>query len=228
MRKLNAAALFLLGILFLASCQKEIDFTDGSGGGNGNGGNVSNKDSSFCPTTPGTWWKYKDSASGALATQTLLNSTKIMNGNTYRAVTVNGGSDTGWYGSPRPNYYLAQKGVDPGSGASFDMIFHYLNDTAAIGHSWEYIAGHGNGAAALMKTTIVEKGLTMTVAGKSYKNVSHTTMQLSYDIMGMIIEMAQYDFYVAKGVGIIRIRTNIDALGTTLQACNDLVDHSIK
>ena len=234
MRKRNGVSLLLLAAFFVTGCQKEIDFTDGAGagsgtgGGSGNGGGGSTSGASFCPTTPGTWWKYKDSVSGAISTQTIQNTTKTKNGILYSAVTVSGRSDTGWYASPRPGYYLSQAGTDPGTGASYDATFHYLNDTAAVGYSWEYVEGQGNGFAADMKTTIVEKGLTMTVGGKSYKEVTHTTMELSYDLGFMVLDAALYDFYVAKGVGIIKIRTNIDALGTTLQTCSDLVDHSIK
>jgi hypothetical protein len=232
MSKRNGVSLLLLVTLFVAGCQKEIDFTDrngsgsGTGGGGNGGGNVSG--GSFCPTTVGTWWKYKDSTSGAITTQTIQNTTQTRNGILYKAVTVSGRSDTGWYASPRPGYYLAQAGTDPGTGASYDMVFHYLNDTAAIGYSWEYVAGQGNGFAADMKTTIVEKGLTMTVGGKTYKDVTHTTMHLSYDLGIIVLDAAVYDFYVARGAGIIKIRTNIDALGTTLQTCSDLIDHSIK
>ncbi len=224
---LNRLCLLALSVLVFASCQKEVDFTDtnGGGGGNGGGGPVSN--SSFVPSTAGSWWKYKDSTTGRLATQTATSVTRMINGYLHRAIVLDTQADTGWTAAAQPNYFILQKGVSP-AGSVYDLNFHYLNDTAAVGHSWKYDAGHGNGLTAFVETTIVGKGLTMTVGGKTYTNVSHTSLRLSYDVGGVIIEMADYDFYIARGVGIIKSRTYINALGTTLEACSDLVEHLIK
>ncbi|HEX6914374.1 MAG TPA: hypothetical protein VF145_03995, partial [Chitinophagaceae bacterium] len=136
--------------------------------------------------------------------------------------------DTGWAASPVPNYYMAAKGNSPNSGAPYDILFHFLNDTASVGYNWQYVAGQGNGFTAHIKTTIIEKGITMTVAGKSYSNVIHTRLELIYDVFGTMTPSGSYDYFIAKGVGIIKIRSDIGMFGMTFQACSDLVDYSIK
>jgi len=217
----------LMGMLSIAlfSCQKELDpniITDPVGNG-GNGGN-----GSYQPLTPGSWWKYKDSATGNTYTNTIINTTKTINNTVFRGVVSTlTQSDTGYQAAPSPNYFLTQKGISP-QGAPFDFLFHYLNDTASVGYNWSYVAGTGNGFTAYHKTTIVERGITVTIAGKTYNNVIHTKLDWSYDIMGTIFDLSDYDFYIAKNVGVIRIRTVINGFGTFIQDCKDLVEYHIQ
>jgi hypothetical protein len=137
-------------------------------------------------------------------------------------------TDTGWMASPQPNYYLYAKGVSPNTGASYDILFHYLNDTASVGNSWQYTAGQGNGFTAYIQTTIIEHNLTMTVAGKSYNNVIHTRLVWTYDIFGTSLDAMMYDYFTAKGVGIIKVRSEGLTLISGFKACSDLIDYSIK
>ncbi|HZH64569.1 MAG TPA: hypothetical protein VEY10_06710 [Flavisolibacter sp.] len=231
MRMLASSCLALFALLFLISCQKEADFTDPAQGGTGNGGNGTNPATSYYPLTKGSWWKYKDSLTGTTTSGTATNVTKSINGITYTAVVATGGSqiDTSWIASPQPNYYITVHGNSPNTGAGFNIVFHYLNDTAAVGHNWEYNAGQGNGFTAIVKTTIVERNLSMTVTGKHFKNVIHTRLDLKYDMLGFIMEAGTYDYFIAKGVGIIKVRTQLLNFGVpVLQSCADLTDHSIK
>lgn len=153
-----------------------------------------------------------------------------MKGVLYTAlVTVmNTQSDTSLAASPHPNYYLTAKGVSP-SGGSYDLLFHYLNDTASIGYHWQYNAGNGSGFAALIKTTIVAKNLTMTVAGKTYSNVIQTRLDRTYDLLGSPMDMGNYNYFIAKGVGIIKVRSDLNMMGVPIiQTSSDLIDYSIK
>ena len=221
MNKMRLAAVALLALLFV-SCQQEVDpdlITN-----TGNNGNTAD---SYQPLTVSSFWKYKDSASGAFSTMTVTTANKSIDGRTYAGVlatNTGGQSDSVWMASPKPNYYYLAKGFSPNTGAPYDLLFHYLNDTAAVGYNWNYAAGHGNGFAADVTTTIVEKGLTVTIAGKTYTNVIHTNLELAYDITGPI---GFYDFYIAKGVGIIRIRAELDTFGFIYTSCSDLVDYDI-
>ncbi len=70
--------------------------------------------------------------------------------------------------------------------------------------------------------------MTMTVAGKSYSNIIQSRLILSYNILGMEMEAATYDYYTAKGVGVIRVRTTIDNNGLSFNGCTDLIDYNIK
>jgi len=82
---------------------------------------------------------------------------------------------------------------------------------------------------AIVKTTIVERNLSMTVTGKHFKNVIHTRLDLKYDMLGFIMEAGTYDYFIAKGVGIIKVRTQLLNFGVpVLQSCADLTDHLIK
>jgi hypothetical protein len=211
-----------LGLIILTqfSCQKEIDseiISDPINPGTGNAGN-------YQPLTPGTWWKYLDTASGNFIIMTALNSTKTINNVVFRAFKSNlSQTDTAYYASPAPNYYLYQKGVSPNTGAPYDLIFNFLNDTASVGYSWTYNAGSGNGFTAIHTVTIIEKGLTLNVQGHSYPDVIHTRLDFAYDL-GTIMNLGIYNFYTAKGVGIVRVRAELPGL----QTCSDLVEYHIQ
>jgi hypothetical protein len=217
---------FLLSLLsfLLFSCQKEAgdpDFQPENGGNNPAGTDT------YLPLTKSTFWKYKDSATGMITTMTVLDKTKTINGKSYTAVLgTNNQTDT---------FYMTRQGADyfnyaevSNGASSGTVLFHYLNDTAAVGRNWEYLAGQGNGFPAYFKTTIVERNRTHTVQGKAYSNVIHTRMELSYDMMGERIPAATYDYYIAKNIGIIQVKTIIDMLGASLIASNDLIEYQIK
>lgn len=228
MKKINLALLVFFAPLFLISCQKEVSTelgtqTGGTGVGSGN-------KTSYNPTTAGSWWKYKDTASGIISTDTMLKRTNTINGIVYTAMIGQNAilKDTAWVASPQPNYYMYEKGVSPNTGASYDMLFHYLNDTAAVGSNWQYTAGQGNGFTALIQTTIVERNISITVAGKSYSNVIHTRLVLTYDVYGSSLDAMAYDYFTAKGIGIIKVRSEGLTLLSGFKACSDLIDYSIK
>jgi hypothetical protein len=225
MRKSTVCLLLCSIVLF--SCQKEVELNPNPGGGNGTGGDTRN---SYNPITVGTWWKYKDSAAGTFITQTMTNKTKTINNILYTGMIGENGTlkDTGWAASPQPNYYMSAKGMSPNTGAAYDITFHYLNDTARVGYTWEYEAGHGNGFTAYIRTSIEEKGIAMTVGGKSYSNIIHTKLVLLYDIFGSITEFGSYDYFIAKGIGIIKVRSELGIFGTQFKSTTDLIDYSIK
>lgn len=148
--------IFFILSLFFTSCQKEISSelgTQAGGAGSGSGNKTS-----YNPTTPGTWWKYKDTASGAVSTATMLNLTSKINGIVYTAMLGENATvkDTAWVASPQPDYYLYEKGVSPNTGASYNMLFHYLNDTAAVGTNWQYTAGRVMALLPLFKQQLLK------------------------------------------------------------------------
>ncbi len=227
MRRIQLAAFICLSIFFI-SCQQEVDpdlITDPT-----NPGNPVNNSESYHPLSTNSFWKFRDSASGTISTMKAINVTKNINGRTHTAILTMSGSqtDTVWAASPKPNYYYNMKGFSPNTGAPFDLLFHYLNDTASVGSSWNYNAGHGNGFAALMTTTVMEKNMTITIAGKTYTNVIHTRLNLSYDLMGVVTDVGFYDYYTSKGIGIVRIRGELGYFGFINISSSDLVDHNIE
>jgi hypothetical protein len=234
MKTLTTAILLIFFSSVLISCQKEVDFTlpptTGGGTGSGSGGTPGgtvNTSGAYYPLTTGSFWKYKDSATGVVQTNAVIAATRVINSIIYKGLYTPSTNDTGWMASAQPNYYMAVKGNSPNTGAPYDLVIYYLNDTAAVGWSAESSAGQGNGFAATTKTTIMERGITKVVNGKSYNNVIRTNVTLSYDLMGNAIQMASYQFYVAKGVGIIRAETDIGAFGVSFRSCSELVDYKI-
>lgn len=236
MRKIVYLLPFVAFVLF--SCQKEIDpgvlgTTTGGGttGGSGGTGGTGGTSASYHPTTLGSNWKYQDSASGAFSTEKIISRTAVYGGITYTGMQAVNTSltDTIYVASPQPEYYYHEAGTSPNTGASVDLLFRYLNDTASVGYTWNYTAGQGNGFTAYFKGTIMERNLTVTIGSKTFTNVIHTNMILTYDLgSGFTLDAASYDFYVAKGVGIIRVRTFSGAFGFGTTICNNLVDYHIQ
>ena len=74
----------------------------------------------------------------------------------------------------------------------------------------------------------MEKGISVTVQGQTYTNVIHTQLELSYNIFGIITPFAIYDYYLSKGVGIVRVRADISAFGTSMQTCSDLAEYHLE
>lgn len=68
----------------------------------------------------------------------------------------------------------------------------------------------------------------MTVQGKTYNNVIHTRLVLTYDVYGSTLDAMAYDYFTAKGIGIIKVRSEGLTLLSGFSACSDLIDYSIK
>lgn len=202
-------------------CQKEIEDKSGNSTGGGTSLNT------YLPLTSGTFWKLKDSTSGTIQTNTVTSKTKTINGILYTAVTNDQSSDTAYMAQVGADYYLYQAAVTA-SGGTASVLMHFLNDTAAVGQTWQYDGGSGNGFPIIMTGKIIERGISVTVNGKTYTNVIHTRLHMAYDILGTITDATDYDFYVAKGVGIVQVRTLLDFLGVTIPALNYLVDYNIR
>jgi hypothetical protein len=76
----------------------------------------------------------------------------------------------------------------------------------------------------------MERDLTMTVQGRSYKNVIHTRVNLQYEIFGVTtMSYMFYDYYVAKGIGIIKIVSEGDPdMAPGISATTELLEYQIK
>lgn len=222
MRKFLLHLLVLLFIGGLVGCQKEVDGTLSPGN------TTTPSSNSYLPLSANTYWSYKDSATGTVVSNVVTNKTKTINNIPFNIVLSTSGTrtDSGYYAVDGPDYYVLANNVSP-SGFPVNLLFHFLNDTASVGYSWEFNAGHGNGFTAFVETTIMEKGITHTVSGKTYPDVIHTKLVLSYDVMGSVVPMGTYDYFIAKGVGVIRVRTLIDAYGMYMRANTDLIEYRI-
>lgn len=233
-------SLFVLTGLVSCTKEKSIDSTEntnsGTDNGNGSGtgtGTVGSGSDSYFPSTKNSYWKYKTTGYYTLEnTTTATGTTKDVNGITYGIYnSVNTGSPSAevLYGTKDHNYYMLAQGSSPNSGASFDLNFLYTNDEKVVGGTWEHNAGQGNGFTALTPGKIVEKGISLTVNNKSYSDVIHSQILLQYVILGDTMTFTTYDFYIAKGVGIVRTISNGDPIwGGGISTTTDLMEYSIK
>lgn len=215
-------------VLALASCQKELS-VDTPGSGNpptGGGGTAAD---TYQPITKGSFWKYKDSAlTGQTTLMTATGNTKTIGGKNYHVIT----SETTGQPATEGYFYVAKPlyGIrsDVNNGIATTIEFIHLNDTASVGYTWTDNMPPVNGLAARFIGTVAERNISKTVAGKNYTNVIHTQLNLEYElpILGWT-NFAVYDYYTAKGVGIIRIETTL-TFGASLRTVSDLIDYSIK
>ncbi|MGN6421396.1 MAG: hypothetical protein ACTHMC_28030 [Pseudobacter sp.] len=220
--------LYTLLILSVAatSCQKDIsgELPDDA---------AASKDS-YQPTSKGSYWKYRQT--GLFAgdyDMVSTGQTQTIDGIVFTSFTngAGGAASQMMLGKKGPNYYLRVAGSSPNSGAPFDLTQLYLNETEAVGFKWDFTGGHGNGFTAKTPGEIIEKGITLTVQGKTYKDVIHTRIKLQYQMPAPIglMETLTYDYYVAKGVGMIRIDSEGDPIWTPgVSSTSELIEYSIK
>jgi hypothetical protein len=251
---MNTRTLFsLLLLVTLAACQKEVTApittttttspttppsggtgggTGGSGGGTGGGGTgggTTVTDSSYMPLAVGNWWKVMDSASGSIRTQTATANMRWINGVNHRSMFVAPstvpGTDSAYYEHDATVYHFAALIPTTGGGVT-PISYLYLKD-APSGTSWTEVAGTVNGLTATITGSVLERDLTKVVAGRTYRQVIHSHMDLSYTLIG---PTASYDFYSAKGVGIILTETTslsgMGGTGTT-RIVQGITDYSV-
>jgi hypothetical protein len=103
-----------------------------------------------------------------------------------------------------------------------------LNDSLDVNSTWTLdfitngIPGRGNGK-------IVEKNISLTVNSNSYENVIHTSYVLQFSFLNTYINIAYYDFYFARNIGIIRIDSKMSTDGFNFTEGNTfIIDYEIK
>ncbi len=209
----------------ITSCDKDDD--------NGSGGNQTEftEKQSYLPVSENSWWKYKDSASSAIVTRTATNITKVLNGITLTYMSNNPATpDSSYLGRSGSKYYNYSKGSLNGSNVEANV---QIADTSKnIGETWsESNIGSFNGFNASLQGTMLEKNITKVVEGKTYTNVIHTLVKISVaaPFVGNI-EIAEYDCFMARGVGAIQLRSTIKNTNTSADGSTriTLTEHEIK
>ena len=130
----------------------------------------------------------------------------------------------------RKGLWRNQSGNSPNTGAAFDFTMLFLNDKEAVGYTWDFNGGQGGGFTAKIPGKIIGRGLSMTVAGKNYTNVIHTQLTLAYEVPVIgSTDFMIYDYYVAKGVGIIKVDSETPpGIPVAVTSVVELQDYSIK
>lgn len=232
--------LFFLSALVLIAASCKLDppiYPDGADATNatGTGTTPNNSAGGYQPTTKGSFWKQtitiRDFPTGqppVVTTQaqatTMTGETLKINNKLYYAATTTLDANTGY------TYYY--HGNDTYSYRS-DMItadvvieYVYLKDNYDIGRTWtEKITDSGmlNGVKAQIVGQIVEKGISQTVGNKTYADVIHTQLKLQFDNGSGYATYQDMDYYIAKGVGIVYIKTQnyLSSNGKSDTALND-------
>ena len=102
------------------------------------------------------------------------------------------------------------------------------NDSKAVGDTWTTTPtdnGTISGFPARTVNTIKEKGITKVVNGKTFTDVIHTQVDLQYNLGSGFTSTALYDFYLAKGVGMIETDTSVSG---NIYEKETITDYSIK
>ncbi|RDV14521.1 hypothetical protein DXT99_14060 [Pontibacter diazotrophicus] len=186
MYKLKQLLILCLIAGALVSCGKETDPEP-----------VSTAEQDYLPTTKGSTWEY-----GGISPYTLTatGETKVINGKTFHVMETTEGTEK------RKSYLLKEKGVYTGIGMHpelGDVEIAILKEETPIGKPWEQ-TNTINGVETKMTLSIVAKGVSKTVEGKTYQNVINVKMETSYIFMGIEIDSdVTTNYYFAKGVGII-------------------------
>lgn len=220
----------LLAFVVLSSCQKELEepstptgtvdttrpFIDTT--------IVKTTSDSYLPLTKNTFWKYRDSVSGSFKTITVFGNQIRINSRSYNVMTGSFWATPIYYAVIGNDYYIQQEL----EGVPVEILF--LNDVASVGDSWTVDMGIINGDATTGLGSIIKKGMTLKVEGKTYQNVIHSRFSVYYKIANVTHTSGGYDYYTAKGVGIVRLEGNfgIDGVQILYSETKTLVDFSIK
>ena len=183
----------------------------------------------YLPLTNGSAWKYSyasDGGSTDTLTITMTGGTTRINGKTYYNVTstYKQGFSLGYFYAG--NHFYATRTVALGSNVA--MEFQLLNDTASVGYHWISSPtddGTVSNIPAQTINTIMEKGISRVENGRTFSGVIHTRVELQYNYGSGYQTYITYDFYLAKGVGLIESDANtLDSFFET----ENLFDYTIK
>lgn len=241
--KKNLSLILLLFTALLSSCTlKEVINPDGSintsaginGNANTNSGAVTGYTGSvpntYQPVTKGSVWTYKYDILGDQSLSfniTMTGVTNVFNGKTYYAAKSNNPQSDGSLGYFYPSDHVySTRGSTISAGVIVDML--YLDDRMTLTDSVITTvndAGVVNGAAGRFITKTIEKGVSKTVNGKTYNDVIHTRVDLQYDYGFGFQSFGIYDYYLAKGIGLIQL--DFSSLGISISS-ETLTGYNIK
>ena len=236
MKKINLLSGFLktaflvVALSSIVSCQKQINPLEEEVEENEPGTELPAGDS-YMPYTKGSTWTYQDSAISNL--KTVMEATdisKTIAGIPYKEYAiVEGVNDLPlYYGKLKNDYYLLLE-AGSANGATIDINMLFLNDKEGVGYTWTKDAGTTNGFTARIRGKIAAKGITKTWEGKTYKDIIHTVVDLEYNLIGTWMSMGTYQFYCAKGIGLVKTDYSLSLQGQTFTStASYLVDYTIK
>ena len=182
-------------------------------------------DTTYQPLETPSFWIYQDSATSIKDTLTATDSLMTINTKLYTIFHDSSAVQSAdeYFNISSHNYYLYGSF---GNGLA-DIEILYLNDTASPGYNWQASAGSINGFPAQVQGQIIDTGLTVTIGANTFTNVIHSEVDIEYNVgSGFQTPYAIYDYYVAKGVGIIKVVSDFPSVPFT--ATSFLVSYKIQ
>lgn len=195
--------ILVIAAIFISSCKKDSKKNMAA----------SSTYNDYFPLTANSTWKYLVTGAGGSDTLTVkLTGPATVIGkkiyyNTNSMYQKIGGS-VGYFF--RANHLYGSNSSNATAGLTIE--FEFLNDTTAAGHSWislPTVNGLVNDVPARTVNTIKEVNISKTVGRKIFTNVIHTEVDLQYNYGEGYESSAVYEFYFAKGVGMIENSTII-------------------
>lgn len=170
---------------------------------------------SYLPVAAGNKWTYNDevTAHGAsIETTEMVGGTLVINGKTYYTQTnnspVNGITTNYFYAS---DHTYAVRTSNHSTSLAIEFILG--NDIYPVGYSWTTTPTDDGvlfGYPTHAVNTIIEKNITLTVGDKTFFNVIHTQVNVEQDAGGGFKSIGTYNFYLAKGVGLVQKITQLN------------------
>jgi len=179
----------------------------------------------YQPTSKGSYWKYNQVSPTLSATETITmtGATSVFNSGLY--FEYESVFETGNSSAKATGYFYEKDGVVM-SATLHGPESLFLKANAAVGETWVYtklisidFAGGNVSESYNIIAEVVSKGITRTVAGKTFTDVIDLKFKQQPKSGAAT---AMYDCYVAKGVGLIE-RVSDDAKTTS-----SLIEYSIK
>ncbi len=172
---------------------------------------------SYQPITKGSYWKYNSTSlgGGSPSTQTMTGDAEGLRGKVYYKfqTLIEGSVSNAYYAQKNGEYFLYQ--VIPGVGIREEL---YLKEGAATGEIWTHNIGSWLGVNYRIRGVIVAKNTTHVVNGKTYSNVIHTHLrtEAAGSNSSDYRDAGDTDYYIAKGVGIIELKSSANNLNSKL------------
>jgi hypothetical protein len=225
--KLKFVAIIILSSLLVA-CQKEISVENGiTPTGSGGGGGVSSVDCKSCVYIPfcnGSWHKYADTLQGGLITNetsdtAILVKDTTINSKVFQKFRSSQQSSFTYYNCTAGASNLLSYNATTTGGSTVQLVdILLLKANEAVGGTWTYNITNPAGQQVDYKNTIVAKGISKVVNGRTYPDVIHvsTIVSINVPILGNVTTN-EADYYYAKGVGLIEYESRDGILGTVVQ-----------
>ncbi len=167
----------------------------------------------FPTTTNSTWSNMYEGPSGDTSYQLSNGKSLLVNGFTYSEFFYSDskyGDDTFYFRKSNPvaNYYQYFKSTPTfDNQVPFEILF--LKDNVAAGTTWTAgtVTGTSSGTSIKLQFngTLLEKVASVSVAGKTYRDIIKVRMSVLASIGGLpLVENSRIERWFAKGIGVIK------------------------